>query len=139
MAASCLGSPLQFCAILQDPYISPAKRSRFALRPQQLDSDQRTVQQKNTLHVPEQKERKASTAVRRTTNSNENLTALLQSVPREKEDPCLKRYPFYQLVEQVYSAMANGIFPSQAGVELKDANLKRDIYQMVFDVMHRKF
>ena len=123
-------SPLQYYTLLQDPYRSPAKR--FALRPQQLEQ---RIQQKSSVEL---KERKTSTSVKNSSTSDENLKVLLESVPKQEEDPCVERFHLYQTVVEVYSDICKGIFPSQAGVQLEDAGFKREVYQMVFDVLHRK-
>lgn len=69
------------------------------------------------------------------------LLSLLKTIPQKKEIPYLERFFLYESVVQVYEAASNGeSVPLTLKAQLdSDGGLKRRIYQMVFDVLHRKF
>ena len=71
---------------------------------------------------------------------NEQIVSLLKTVPQRSLHPSLERFQMYRNALQVYRVAR---YNEKLPVELKqslDANrrLKQRIYQMVFEVLHRK-
>ena len=69
------------------------------------------------------------------------VIALLKTISQKKEVPYLDRFLLYESVMQVYEAASNGeSVPLTLKAHLEsDGGLKRRIYRMVYDVLHRKF
>lgn len=122
--SSVVQSPLRFYTVLEDrPYRSPAKR--FA--PEPADSVE-IVTVAN------------ATCTRLGQNHDSDMlqqVALLHTIPKKAGATILERYQLYEVVLQVHSAVRQGKVP--VGVHFASDVIKHRVYQMVFDVLYRKY
>ena len=128
-ATSILPSPIRLCPMDRCD-LSPAKR--IAIRASQY-------QRPSTCASVELVDIESTASISADGDEDGSLVSLLRSVPQKKTSPSLKKFLLYQTVAEAYSFLSEGRpLPAHTAEALEDRGTKRRVYQVLFEVMHRK-
>lgn len=136
MATSILPSPMRLYPMDRCD-LSPAKR--IAIGPSQHQRPSKC----SSVEVVDV-ESSTSTLSDADGQDHDSLVSLLRSVPQKvssRASPVLKRFQMYPTLVDVYSYLSsccNEPLPAQTAELLEDRSTKRSVYQVIFEVMHRK-
>ena len=133
MATSILPSPMRLCPMDRCD-LSPAKR--IAIGPSQHQRPSKC----SSVEVVDV-ESSTSTLSEADGQDHDSLVSLLRSVPQKDSSPSpvLKRFQMYPTLVDVYSSLSScEPLSAQTAELLEDRSTKRSVYQVIFEVMHRK-
>ncbi len=135
MAASILPSPMRLCPMDRCD-LSPAKRIAIGPSQHQRPSKCSSIEMVNV-------ESSTSMLSEVDGQDHDSLLSLLRSVPQKDSSrdpsPVLKRFRMYPTLVEVYSSLSScEPLPAQTAELLEDRSIKRSVYQVIFEVMHRK-
>lgn len=134
MATSILPSPMRLYPMDRCD-LSPAKR--IAIGPSQHQRPSKC----SSVEVVDV-ESSTSTLSEVDGQDHDSLVSLLRSVPQKdssRPSPVLRRFQMYPTLVEVYSSLSScEPLPAQAAELLEDRRIKRSVYQVIFEVMHRK-
>ena len=133
MSASILPPPMRLCPMDRCD-LSPAKR--IAIGPSQYQRPSKC----SSVEVVDV-ESSTSTLSEADGQDHDSLVSLLRSVPQKDSSPSpvLKRFQMYPTLIDVYSSLSScEPLPAQTAELLEDRSTKRSVYQVIFEVMHRK-
>jgi hypothetical protein len=69
---------------------------------------------------------------------DQEILALIHSVPHKISSACPENYCLYQKALKVYQAVSIRKLPCDMGIYLPNRATKRKVYQLVFDALYRK-
>ena len=133
MATSILPSPMRLCPMDRCD-LSPAKR--IAIGPSQHQRPSKC----SSVEVVDV-ESSTSTLSEADSQDHDSLVSLLRSVSQKDSSPSpvLKRFQMYPILVDVYSSLSScEPLPAQTAELLENRSTKRSVYQVIFEVMHRK-
>lgn len=134
MATSILSTPMRLCPMDRCD-LSPAKR--IAIGPSQHQRPSKC----SSVEIVDV-ESSTSTLSESDGQDHDSLVSLLRSVPQKdcSPSPVLKRFQMYPTLVDVYSSLSSSEpLPAQTAELLEDRSTKRSVYQVIFEVMHRKW
>lgn len=66
------------------------------------------------------------------------ILVLLMDTPLKEPNPCVERFMLYQATIDIYNSSLTGRVPAHFGVQMLQNQNKRRVYELLFNVLHRK-
>ena len=130
MATSILPSPIRLCPMDRCD-LSPAKRIAIGPSHHQRPSKCSSVE---VVDVES-----STSTLSADGQDRDSLVSLLRGMSQKLPSPVLKRFLMYPTLVDVYSSLNSGEpLPAHTAELLEDRSTKRSVYQVIFEVMHRK-
>lgn len=70
--------------------------------------------------------------------TDQEILALIQNVPQKTSSIYKETFQLYQTALRVYQAVSINKLPCEVGIHIPDRDVKRKVYQLVFNTLYRK-